>query len=116
MNSSGARLRYDKRSLLIRSLLYRLPFLCVLLFVCFVLPPQKSWAQSDQAGGQPIVSRDLLEAKLREVEASTDQDQAIRDLLTDLYLKSIGNLDAHSDQLAAAQEYADILAYLMSLK
>jgi potassium efflux system protein len=59
---------------------------------------------------QQSVNRETLQAKLDETEAAPDLDEETRGLLSDLYLQSISNLEAHADQREATRGYAASIA------
>ena len=52
------------------------------------------WAQEDSVGGHPpsLVTADVLEAKIQEVEASGGIEEETRTKLVELYRKALGNL------------------------
>ena len=80
--------------------------LCVLWLVCGLLPAAAVWAAEDAAGGiESEVTVAALKAKVDEVNADGKLDEATREILLELYSKSIANLEGEAVDRAATKEF-----------
>ncbi len=58
------------------------------------------------AADLPVPDADIIEAKLKEVEAASDLDEATKKKLTELYRKTISNLETRRANATAADAFA----------
>jgi hypothetical protein len=66
---------------------------CMLLLPLIVVTQAEELAASS-AGAVPVVTSETVNARLKEVEASTDLDETTKGTLTSLLTKTLGNLEA----------------------
>ena len=70
-----------------------------------VAAPAGSGAEAEEHTPR-MLSREVLEARLKAVEASSELDEPTRQVLVDLYHRSISNLQVHESQLHAQADFA----------
>ncbi|HFD80740.1 MAG TPA: mechanosensitive ion channel [Gammaproteobacteria bacterium] len=80
--------------------------LLVLFLVLTLAPPVPAVDQKRPSGGTAaLVKADVIEARLKEVEASTSLDDKSKGTLVELYRKALSNLEAASANEEAAQAF-----------
>ena len=92
---------------IVRSLIYPL-YLALLMIACGTVraesPPPAPSAPS--AGGSQSVSTKVIEARLKEVEGSTDYDEEAKNNLTELYRKALSSLESMAANEKTAKEFS----------
>ncbi len=79
--------------------------LCILWLVWVLLPATVVWAEDTSEDSHSTVTVSALKAKIDEVNADPKLDDGTRDMLLELYSKSIANLEGGAADQAATEEF-----------
>jgi potassium efflux system protein len=80
--------------------------LCILWLIWGLLPATAVWAAEDTSeDSKSTVTEAALKAKVDEVNADKNLDDATREILLELYSKSIANLEGEAADRAATEEF-----------
>jgi len=82
--------------------------ICLPLLLSAVVSQAADPVASTDAG-TPVVTKEIINARLKEVEASTDLDETTKGTLTSLLTKALGNLEAMRSNEAATEAYQQAL-------
>ncbi|MGD8629909.1 MAG: mechanosensitive ion channel [Gammaproteobacteria bacterium] len=87
----------------------KIPFLLICLLLACVNVTQAADPVATPDAGASLVTAATIEARLKEVDASTELDETTKGTLTSLLTKALGNLEAVRSNDAATEKYMQAL-------